>query len=117
MSTGSTDQPTVDADTARLHELGYAQELCRGLGTFSNFAISFSIISVLAGAITTFWLGMVAGGPLVITLGWEVAGVTALTVGAAMGAVCSAYPTAGGLYYWAATLARRNRARWAWWTG
>jgi len=62
MSTGSTDQPTVDADTARLHELGYAQELRRGLGTFSNFAISFSIISVLAGAITTFWLGMVVGG-------------------------------------------------------
>jgi amino acid transporter len=117
MSTGSTDQPTVDADTARLHELGYAQELRRGLGTFSNFAISFSIISVLAGAITTFWLGMVAGGPLVITLGWIVVGVTALTVGAAMGEVCSAYPTAGGLYYWAATLARRNRARWAWWTG
>jgi len=113
--TGSV--PAVDADTARLHELGYAQELRRGLSTFSNFAISFSIISVLAGAITTFWLGMLAGGPLVITLGWIVVGATALTVGASMGEVCSAYPTAGGLYFWAATLARRNRPRWAWWTG
>jgi len=117
MSTHADDQPTVDADAARLHELGYAQELRRGLGTFSNFAISFSIISVLAGAITTFWLGMVAGGPLVITLGWVVVGITSLTVGAAMAEVCSAYPTAGGLYYWSGMLARRNRARWSWWTG
>ena len=110
------DQST-DADVQRLHELGYAQELKRGLGTFSNFAISFSIISVLAGAITTFWLGMYAGGPLVITLGWVVVGAFSLAVGAAMAEVCSAYPTAGGLYFWSATLARKHKARWAWWTG
>ena len=117
MTAPSDDRTMVDADTARLHELGYAQELRRGLGTFSNFAISFSIISVLAGAITTFWLGMYAGGPLVITVGWVVVGLMSLAVGAAMAEVCSAYPTAGGLYFWAATLARRNSARWAWWTG
>jgi amino acid transporter len=111
-----TGEP-VDADRQRLHELGYAQELRRGLGTFSNFAISFSIISVLAGAITTFWLGMYAGGPLVITVGWIIVGLFALTVGAAMGEICSAYPTAGGLYFWSARLAKRNGPRWAWWTG
>ncbi len=107
----------VDADAARLHELGYAQELRRKLGTFSNFAISFSIISVLAGAITTFWLGMYAGGPLVITLCWVVVGVFSLVVGSSMAEICSAYPTAGGLYFWSATLARRRKALWAWWTG
>ena len=112
----ATDKP-VDADLERLHELGYAQELHRGLGTFSNFAISFSIISVLAGAITTFWLGMYAGGPFVITTCWILVGVFALLVGASMGEICSAYPTAGGLYYWSAKLAKRNGARWAWWTG
>ena len=90
MSTHADGQPTVDADAARLLELAYAQELRRRLGTFSNFAISFPIISVHAGAITTFWLGMVAGGPLVITLGWVVVGITSLTVGAAMAEVCSA---------------------------
>jgi amino acid transporter len=110
-------QATHDADTARLHELGYAQELHRGMGTFSNFAISFSIISVLAGAITTYWLGMLAGGPIVITVGWVIVGVFALAVGASMGEICSAYPTAGGLYFWSAKLARRNGARWAWFTG
>ena len=107
----------TDADRDRLHELGYAQELHRGMGTFSNFAISFSIISVLAGALTSFSLGMFAGGPRVIILGWIIVGIGALAVGAAMGEICSAYPTAGGLYFWSAKLAKRNGPRWAWFTG
>ena len=41
--------PTASADEARLHELGYAQELHRGMGWFSNFAVSFTIISILSG--------------------------------------------------------------------
>ena len=110
-------QSTADADRDRLHELGYAQELNRRMGTFSNFAISFSIISVLAGALTSFSLGMLAGGPRIIFLGWIVVGVGALAVGAAMGEICSAYPTAGGLYYWSAKLARKDGAKWAWFTG
>jgi len=116
-SLGHANAVSVDADAARLHELGYAQELRRRLGTFSNFAISFSIISVLAGAITTFWLGMYAGGPLVITLCWVFVGVFSLVVGSSMAEICSAYPTAGGLYFWSASLARGHKALWAWWTG
>lgn len=108
---------TVDSDRADLHALGYAQELHRGLGWFSNFAISFSIISILAGGMTSYWLGMVTGGPRVITLGWIIVGLFALLVGMAMGEICSAYPTAGGLYFWSAKLARRNGPRWAWFTG
>ncbi len=97
--------------------MGYAQELHRGMSTFSNFAISFSIISILAGGMTSFWLGMVTSGPRVITIGWIVVGFFALLVGMAMGEICSAYPTAGGLYYWSAKLARKNAARWSWFTG
>jgi len=114
-STVRTD--AIDADRATLNELGYAQELDRGMGWFSNFAISFSIISILAGGMTSYWLGMVTGGPRVITIGWLVVGFFSLLVGMAMGEICSAYPTAGGLYYWSAKLARRNQARWAWFTG
>ena len=108
---------TVDADRDHLHSLGYAQELHRGMSSFSNFAISFSIISILAGGMTSFWLGMATGGPRVITLGWIVVGFFALLVGMAMGEICSAYPTAGGLYYWSAKLAKKNAARWSWFTG
>ena len=108
---------TMDEDRDHLHSMGYAQELHRGMSTFSNFAISFSIISILAGGMTSFWLGMVTSGPRVITIGWIVVGFFALLVGMAMGEICSAYPTAGGLYYWSAKLARKNAARWSWFTG
>ena len=108
---------SISSDRDDLHDLGYAQELKRGLGGFSNFAISFSIISILAGGMTSFWLGMVTGGPRVITLGWIIVGFFALLVGMAMGEICSAYPTAGGLYYWSAKLAKNNGPRWAWFTG
>ncbi len=108
---------TIDEDREQLHSMGYAQELHRGMGTFSNFAISFSIISILAGGMTSFWLGMVTSGPRVIMIGWVVVGFFALLVGMAMGEICSAYPTAGGLYYWSAKLARNNAARWSWFTG
>jgi len=108
---------TVDEDRDHLHSMGYAQELHRGMSTFSNFAISFSIISILAGGFTSFWLGMATSGPRVITLGWVIVGGFALLVGMSMAEICSAYPTAGGLYYWSAKLARKNGARWAWFTG
>ncbi len=109
--------PTPDADTQRLHQLGYAQELRRGMGSFANFAISFSIISILTGGITTYYLGMTAGGPLAITLGWVIVGGFTLLVGLSMAEICSAYPTAGGLYYWSAKLAKRNAPAWSWATG
>jgi len=106
-----------DADTMELHKLGYAQELRRGMGGFSNFAISFSIVSILTGGITTYYLGMDAGGPIVITTGWFIVGAFTLLVGMGMAEICSAYPTAGGLYYWSARLATKNKAAWSWATG
>ncbi len=108
---------TIDSDREHLNSLGYAQELHRGMGTFSNFAISFSIISILAGGFTSFWIGATFGGPLVITVGWLIVGMFALFVGMSMGEICSAYPTAGGLYFWSAKLATKNAPIWSWFTG
>ncbi len=113
-----TTSPVEDADVRRLHELGYAQELNRGMGWFSNFAVSFTIISILTGGITTYYLGMLAGGPRVIIWGWLLVGGMATLVGLAMAEVCSAYPTAGGLYYWSAKMAKPQHAPvWSWFTG
>src|SRR3954454_5888246 len=113
MSTESV--PTTDEE--RLGQLGYQQELHRPLSGFSHFAFSFSIISILAGAITSYGIAMTAGGPLAITLGWLFVGGMVTFVALAMAEVCSAYPTAGGLYWWAAALAKRNKAAWAWFVG
>ena len=108
----------IDPDEKRLHELGYAQELHRGMGWFSNFAVSFTIISILSGGITTYYLGMVAGGPRIIIWGWLFVGGMVMLVGAGMAEVCSSFPTAGGLYYWAAKLAPQGKAPvWSWFTG
>ncbi len=105
------------SDEQRLAQLGYKQELRRKLSGFSNFAISFSIISILAGAITSYGLAMNAGGPLAITLGWLFVGGMVILVALAMAEVCSVYPTAGALYWWSHALAKRNKAAWAWFVG
>jgi amino acid permease (GABA permease) len=105
-------------DEQRLHQLGYAQELRRRMSGFSNFAVSFTIISILSGCLTLYGFGMLTGGPVVIVWGWPFVGVMTLFVGLSMAEVCSSYPTAGGLYYWAAKLAPQKSApAWSWFTG
>jgi amino acid permease (GABA permease) len=112
------DEPARhDTDTQRLHQLGYAQELARHMSGFSNFAVSFTIISILSGCLTLYGFGLNTGGPAVIVWGWPIVGLLTLFVALAMAEVCSSFPTAGGLYYWSAKLARKNAAAWSWFTG
>ncbi|HYP46063.1 MAG TPA: amino acid permease [Propionibacteriaceae bacterium] len=112
----SSDQH-LDEDAQRLAEMGYTQELHRGMSGFSNFAVSFSIISILAGCITSYKIALVSGGPSALVLGWLLVGIMVLAVALAMAEVCSRYPTAGGLYFWAGRLAKRNKREWAWYVG
>ncbi|MFZ0323300.1 MAG: amino acid permease [Actinomycetes bacterium] len=93
-----------DADEKRLAELGYKQELSRTWSGFSNFAISFSIISILAGCFTTFYVGWNNGGPAAIAIGWPVLSAFILIIGLCMSELVSAYPTSGGIYWWASKL-------------
>ncbi|MCG8914978.1 amino acid permease [Actinokineospora sp. PR83] len=116
-TTSNPDTPAPDADEARLHTLGYAQELRRSMSGFSNFAVSFTIISVLSGCLTLYGFGMKTGGPATMVWGWPLVGFFVVLVGLGMAEVCSSYPTAGGLYYWAAKLAPRNGPAWSWFTG
>src|SRR3954454_14009379 len=88
--------PQPNSDTQRLHQLGYAQELARHMSGFSNFAVSFTIISILSGCLTLYGLGLNTGGPAVIIWGWPFVGLMTLLVGLAMAEVCSSFPTAGG---------------------
>ncbi|MGI8826372.1 MAG: amino acid permease [Chloroflexota bacterium] len=110
-------EPARQSDVERLHELGYAQELMRRMGGFSNFAVSFTIISILSGCLTLYLYGMNTGGPVVMSIGWPLVGVMVIIVGLAMAEICSSFPTAGGLYYWSAKLAGRNAPAWSWFTG
>ncbi|HXE05676.1 MAG TPA: amino acid permease [Bryobacteraceae bacterium] len=91
-------------DSHDLSRFGYTQELFRDMGGFSNFAISFSIISILTGAVTLYGYGLQMGGPLEMTLGWPIATLFTLTIGISMAELCSAYPTSGAMYHWASAL-------------
>jgi amino acid transporter len=99
------------SDEEVLHQFGYAQQLLRDMGGCSNFAISFSIISILTGAVTLYGVGLNAGGPVVMGLGWPLVTLFVLFVAAAMAELASAIPTSGALYHWASLL---GGPAWGW---
>jgi amino acid transporter len=101
-------------DESLLHKLGYAQELFRAMGGFRNFAISFTIISILAGCLTSYTIAFEHGGPIAVTWGWLLVGLMSTVIALSMAEIASAYPTAGGLYYWASKLGSPG---WGWATG
>jgi amino acid transporter len=105
--------PTTDQsdDIRTLHKFGYAQELSRVLSGFSNFAISFAIIGILLGGVTSFHVGYCSVGAASVGVGWPLVCLFSLCVAATMGQIASAFPTAGGLYHWAAILGGRG---WGW---
>jgi amino acid transporter len=114
LSTGPATAGRHEDDEAQLHKLGYAQELFRSMGSFQNFAISFTIISILAGCLTSYAIGFNQGGPVAITWGWLLVGAACTIVALALGEIASTYPTAGGLYYWSSKL---GSPAWGWFTG
>ena len=87
---------TLNADERRLHELGYKQELKRGLGTINNGLISFSIISVITGVSGLYGASLYQGGPASTTYGWPLVVAFVLCVGGSLAEICSAFPTSGG---------------------
>src|SRR5437588_7036804 len=91
-------------DERQLAGLGYKQELSRGWSSFTNFAISFTIISVLAGPVTNFSFAWNAGGPVAISIGWPILCGFVLLVAFSMAELTSAFPTACGPYRWSAKL-------------
>jgi amino acid transporter len=104
----------LDRDEQRLADMGYRQELHRAWSGFTNFAISFTIISVLAGTFTTFAFAWQNGGPIAASIGWPVLCFFVLMVGLSMAELTSRYPTAGGPYWWAHDLGGKG---WSWMTG
>ncbi|KAJ7664418.1 APC amino acid permease [Mycena polygramma] len=112
---GDAEVNTLAADEVELARMGYKQELNRELGLIQNFGISFSIISVITGIPSLFLYGLNTGGPAVMVWGWVVVSVFTLLVGLAMAEVCSAHPTSGGPYFWAAMLSEPKNAPLASW--
>jgi len=100
-----------ERDAELLRSMGYAQELLRRMSGFSNFAISFSIICILAGGITSLQLGVSAVGGAAAGIVWPIGVGFSLIVALCMAQVASAFPTAGGLYHWSSILGGKG---WGW---
>lgn len=106
--------PAADEDARTLASLGYEQVFARGMGAFSSFAISFTIISILAGCLTSYFIAFDSGGPVVVTWGWLLVGILVTIIGMALAEIASAMPTSGAMYFWAAKL---GGPAWGWFTG
>ncbi|KAJ7954150.1 amino-acid permease BAT1-like [Quillaja saponaria] len=104
-----------DSDVNRLDQLGYKQELNRSLTAIANFSMTFSIVSILTGLTTMYSMGLTYGGPVTMVYGWPIVGCFTLLVGLSMAEICSAYPTAGGLYFWSAKLCGNKLGPFASW--
>ncbi|KAH9975093.1 APC amino acid permease [Lactifluus volemus] len=102
-------------DESELARMGYKQELKRDLGLLHNFGVSFSIISVITGIPSLFLFGLTTGGPAVMVWGWVVVAFFTMLVGLAMAEICSAHPTSGGPYFWAAMISKPQGAPFASW--
>ena len=112
------DEPSESASLAAAHDtelgkLGYAQELFRSMGGFSNFAIGFSVVSVLTGAVTLYGYGLQMGGPLEMTLGWPIVAFFTMFVVLSMAELASSLPTSGAMYHWSCELGGKG---WGWFT-
>ena len=107
MTTQSDSGPPLDHDRHQLHQMGYAQELARRLGGFSNFAISFSIICILSGGINSLAQATAGAGGAAIGIGWPLGVLVSGVFGIAMAQIASTFPTAGGLYHWGSILGNR----------
>src|SRR2546426_7644466 len=92
---GRARQEIIAQDVRDLARLGYAQQLFREMGGFSNFAISFSIISILTGAVLLYGYGLKFAGPIINSVGWPLVSLLTLCVAASMAELASAYPKIG----------------------
>ncbi|KAI9319553.1 amino acid permease-domain-containing protein [Zopfochytrium polystomum] len=88
-------------DEQMLNELGYKQDLTRGMSAFDNWATSFGALYCIGGVQVLFSTALQEGGPLAIWTNWIIASLLTYVIACCIAEVCSAYPTAGSMYYWA----------------
>jgi amino acid transporter len=113
MSASPSTSSDHHADAADLARFGYKQELKRGLGLFSSWAVAFSYISPSTGIFTLFALGLTTlGGVFIWT--WPVVALGQFIIALNFAEVTSHYPVAGSVFQWTKYLANRT---YSWFNG
>src|SRR5882672_8815937 len=91
-----------DADS--LAELGYTQELHRGIGGYAAFASGFSFVSILTTVFALFALGFGLGGPAFFFT-WPIVFICQFCVCLVFAELSGKFPVAGAIYQWSRRLA------------
>ncbi|KAH6644918.1 gaba permease [Truncatella angustata] len=113
-SAGRRSHEMGAADDA-LAKMGYKSELPRSLSMLSVLGLSFAIMAVPYGLSTTFYITLSNGQSVTIIWGWVLLSIISTAIAASLAEICSVYPTAGGVYYWAALLSTPKYAPIASW--
>jgi amino acid transporter len=102
------------SDTEDLEKFGYRQQLQRTLGSFSSFALAFSLISINTGFFANFRHGFQQVGPALIW-SWLVVLGGQLIVALVMAGLSKSMPLSGYGYQWSARLVNPHFGFFAGW--
>ena len=118
------NEKTLDADAMKLAEMGYTQDMRRNYTVLSVLGVGFSLTNSWWGISAALVTGISSGGPLLIIYGVILIAIISIGVGVSLSELASAYPNAGGQYFWANELAPRKYANfisyltgWFGWSG
>ncbi|KAI4268178.1 MAG: hypothetical protein LQ337_007997 [Flavoplaca oasis] len=104
---------TPDADAQRLMAMGYSIDLSRNFSVLSVLGVGFSLTNSWFGISAGLITGINSGGPVLIVYGVILITLVSTCVAISLSELASAYPNAGGQYFWANELAPRRYANFA----
>jgi urea carboxylase system permease len=93
---------------------GYAQELRRGVGSFSSFAAGFSFVSILTTVFQLFGLGFGLGGASFFWA-WPLVFAGQLLVALCFAELAARWPVSGAIFQWSSRLAGTTAGWFAGW--
>ncbi|KAJ9154758.1 Amino acid permease [Pleurostoma richardsiae] len=90
----------INQEDENLWAMGYEQHMSRGFTSWSMISFCMTGLGLLPSLGGTLWFSMGYLGLLPMTWGWLVASLLIMSMVFSLAELSSAYPTAGGLYYW-----------------
>ncbi|KAL9599068.1 MAG: hypothetical protein Q9219_004102 [cf. Caloplaca sp. 3 TL-2023] len=104
------DLASLDSDALKLAQMGYTQDMRRNYTVLSVLGVGFSLTNSWWGISAALITGISSGGPVLIIYGVILLTLISACVGISLSELASAYPNAGGQYFWASELAPRRYA-------
>ncbi|KIM74797.1 hypothetical protein PILCRDRAFT_827856 [Piloderma croceum F 1598] len=116
------NEQQVNEDDLQMRNLGVKPQLHRTWHLLESFGSSFISVNSIGAVRSTFFLGLLAGGPAAMWSSYIITAIFMLMTAAVLAEICSALPLSGSIYIWAAESAGRPEyARFfgfvvAWWS-